>query len=92
MATTPFLYFYFTTGQGLHDLGDASPGGSGRNRTLGLRNLAAIRVPVPSHDKHVVFARLWDKVESTRRLQAELKADLAAYVPSILAKAFRGEL
>ncbi len=92
MATTPFLYFHFTTKQGLHDLGDASPGGAGRNRTLGLKNLAAIRIPVPSHDKQVVFARLWDKVETTRRLQAELKADLTAYVPSILAKAFRGEL
>jgi type I restriction enzyme S subunit len=92
VATTPFLYFHFTTEQGLHDLGDASPGGAGRNRTLGLKNLATIRVPVPSHAKQVVFARLWDKVETTRRLQAELKADLAAYVPSLLAKAFRGAL
>lgn len=92
VATTPFLYFHFTTEQGLHDLGDASPGGAGRNRTLGLKNLAAIYVPVPSHDKQVVFARLWDKVETTRRLQGELKSDLAVYVPSILAKAFRGEL
>lgn len=92
LATSPFLYFHFTTEQGLHDLGDASPGGAGRNRTLGLKNLAAIRVPVPSYDKQVIFAQLWGKVEATRRLQAELKADLAAYVPSILAKAFRGEL
>lgn len=92
VATTPFLYFHFTTEQGLHDLGDASPGGAGRNRTLGLKNLAAIRVPVPGYAKQVVFARLWEKVETTRRLQAELKADLAAYVPSVLAKAFRGEL
>lgn len=92
VTTTPFLYFHFTTEQGLHDLGDASPGGAGRNRTLGLKNLAAIRVPVPSHGKQVIFTRLWDKVETTRRLQAELKADLAAYVPSVLAKAFRGEL
>lgn len=92
VATSPFLYFHFTTEKGLHDLGDASPGGAGRNRTLGLKNLAAIRVPVPSYDKQVVFERLWEKVEATRRLQAELKTDLDAYVPSILAKAFRGEL
>ncbi len=92
VATSAFLYFHFTTEKGLHDLGDASPGGAGRNRTLGLKSLAAIRVPVPSYDKQVVFARLWEKVETTRRLQAELKADLDAYVPSILAKAFRGEL
>jgi len=92
VATTPFLYFHFTTEQGLHDLGDASPGGAGRNRTLGLTALGNIRVPVPDYDKQVVFTRLWEKVEITRRLQAELAADLAAYVPSLLAKAFRGEL
>lgn len=92
VATTPFLCFHFTTEQGLHDLGDASPGGAGRNRTLGLQRLATIRVPVPNYDKQVVFARLWEKVQTTRRLQADLTADLAAYVPSILAKAFRGEL
>ncbi|MBX3648732.1 MAG: restriction endonuclease subunit S [Rhodocyclaceae bacterium] len=92
VATTPFLYFHFTTEQGLHDLGDASPGGAGRNRTLGLAALGNIRVPVPDYDKQVQFARLWEKVEITRRLQAELAADLAAYVPAVLDKAFRGEL
>lgn len=91
-ATTPFLYFHFTTEQGLHDLGDASPGGAGRNRTLGLTALSNIRVPVPDYDKQEVFARLWEKVEITRRLQTELAADLAAFVPALLAKAFRGEL
>ena len=92
VGTTPFLYFHFTTEQGLHDLGDASPGGAGRNRTLGLTALGNIRVPVPDYDKQVVFTRLWEKVEATRRLQHELAADLAAFVPALLAKAFRGEL
>lgn len=92
VATSPFLYFHFTTEQGLHDLGDASPGGAGRNRTLGLTKLAAIKVPVPNYDKQVVFARLWEKVQEMNRLQTELTADLAAYVPALLAKAFRGEL
>lgn len=92
VATSPFLYFHFTTEQGLHDLGDASPGGAGRNRTLGLTKLAAIKVPVPDYDKQVVFARLWGKVQEMNRLQADLSADLAAYVPALLAKAFRGEL
>ena len=92
VATSPFLYFHFTTEHGLHDLGDASPGGAGRNRTLGLTKLAAIKVPVPDYDKQVVFARLWEKVQEMNRLQTELTADLAAYVPALLAKAFRGEL
>ena len=67
-------------------------GGAGRNRTLGLTALGNIRVPVPDYNKQVVFTRLWEKVETTRRLQAELASDLASYVPSLLAKAFRGEL
>lgn len=92
LATSPFLYFHFTTEQGLHDLGDASPGGAGRNRTLGLTKLAAIKVPVPDYDKQIIFARLWEKVQEMNRLQTELSADLAAYVPALLAKAFRGEL
>jgi type I restriction enzyme S subunit len=92
VATTPFLYFHFTTGQGLHDLGDASPGGAGRNRTLGLTALSNIRVPVPGYDKQVLFARLWEKIETTRRLQTELNADIDAFVPALLAKAFRGDL
>lgn len=92
VATTPFLFFHFTTEQGLHDLGDASPGGAGRNRTLGLKNLAAIKVPVPNYDKQVVFARLWEKVETMRHLQTGLTEDLTAYIPALLAKAFRGEL
>lgn len=92
VATTPFLYFHFTTEQGLHDLGDASPGGAGRNRTLGLKSLAAIKVPVPDYEQQVVFARLWEKVETMRQLQTGLTKDLTAYIPALLAKAFRGEL
>ena len=92
LATAPFLYFHFTTEQGLHDLGDASPGGAGRNRTLGLTKLAAIKVPVPDYDKQVVFACIWEKAQEICRLQDDLSADLNAYVPALLAKAFRGEL
>lgn len=92
VATAPFLYFHFITERGLHDLGDASPGGAGRNRTLGLTALGDIKVPVPDYEKQVIFTRLLEKVEATCRMQAQLAADLSAYVPALLAKAFRGEL
>ena len=92
VVTTPFLYFHFTTDQGLHDLGDASPGGAGRNRTLGLKALDRIKVPVPSFHKQKIFSRLWETSEVIRGLQLDIKADLAAYGPAILAKAFKGEL
>ena len=92
VATTPFLYFHFITEKGLHDLGDASPGGAGRNRTLGLAALGNIRVPVPDYEKQAIFSRLWEKVETARRLQTELTADLTAFISALLAEAFRGEL
>ena len=38
-ATVEFLRFYFSTPEGLQKLGEASPGGAGRNRTLGLKKL-----------------------------------------------------
>jgi type I restriction enzyme S subunit len=51
VATSDFLCFYFLTAEGLEKIREASPGGAGRNRTLGLDALSQIDVPVPSFDK-----------------------------------------
>ena len=58
IATSSFLHFYFLTQEGLDQLSEASPGGAGRNRTLGLKKLDAIRVPIPSIDRQRWFDRL----------------------------------
>ncbi len=92
IATSSFLCFHFLTEKGLHDLGDASPGGAGRNRTLGLKSLDKIKVPVPPYEKQVWFSRLWEKANTARQLQNELSSSLASFIPALLAKAFRGEL
>ena len=47
-ATVEFLRFYFSTCEGLEKLGEASPGGAGRKRTLGLKKLELLNVPIPS--------------------------------------------
>jgi type I restriction enzyme, S subunit len=47
LATPEFLCFHFLTPHGLEDIGAASPGSAGRNRTLGIDKLAQIQVPVP---------------------------------------------
>lgn len=62
IATADFLHFYFLTRQGLQKLGEASPGGAGRNRTLGLKKLEAIRIPVPSPEAQECFNRLQEMV------------------------------
>jgi type I restriction enzyme, S subunit len=92
VATANFLCFYFLTEEGLKKLGDASPGGAGRNRTLGLETLSAIEVPIPSYEKQLWFDDLQMKVNALRRLQSETATELNAMLPSFLDKVFKGEI
>ena len=89
---TPFLAFHFITDRGLEELGTASPGGAGRNRTLGIDALARIKVPVPAPERQRWFTSLLEKAEAANRLRIEVGTELDALMPSILSKAFRGEL
>ncbi len=92
LATPEFLCFHFLTRQGLEVLGDASPGGAGRNRTLGLDALARIEVPIPPLEKQRWFTGLLGKVDALKHLQAQTQAELDALLPSVLDRAFKGEL
>lgn len=92
IATSSFLCFHFLTEKGLEDLGKASPGGAGRNRTLGLKALENVKVPVPLFEKQLWFDNLTTKVDTMKRLRKETIEELDALLPSILDKAFKGEL
>lgn len=92
LATSIFLRFHFLTDAGLEQLGKASPGGAGRNRTLGLKALQEIAVPLPAFHEQIWFGSLLAKVESFKRLRGESTVELDALLPSILDKAFKGEL
>jgi type I restriction enzyme, S subunit len=92
VATAKYLCFYFLTQEGLEKIGIASPGGAGRNRTLGLQALANIEVPVPDYEKQLWFDDFLDKVNALRELQSASEEELSALMPSILDKAFKGEL
>jgi type I restriction enzyme S subunit len=92
VITANFLCFYFLTEEGLEKLGEASPGGAGRNRTLGLTTLSKIQVPVPTMDKQQWFESLLFEVDRLKTLQAQTAAELDALLPAILDRAFKGEL
>ena len=83
-ATTDFLRFYFLTPEGLSKLGDASPGGAGRNRTLGLKKLDAIAVPVPSLDRQRWFDRLQKQVHQMEVLRESARQDIESLLPAML--------
>ena len=88
-ATADFLRFYFLTSEGLQKLGDASPGGAGRNRTLGLKKLDAITVPVPSLDRQHWFDRLQRQVQEVEELRESAGEDVEGLLPAMLHGVFR---
>lgn len=73
-------------------MGLASPGDAGRNRTLGLESLSKISVPVPELKKQLWFDDLQAKVFALKKFQYESEQRLNALMPSILSRAFSGEL
>lgn len=92
IATADYLRFYFLTPQGMEKIRQASPGGAGRNRTLGLKKLDAITVPIVSLEKQEWFNTLQAQVDEMKLLQDRAIAELDALLPSILDRAFKGKL
>lgn len=90
-VTTPgFLRFHFLTNRGLSQISAASPGGAGRNRTLGLNALDAIRVPIPTFEDQLWFDSLLSKSAAIERSQRDSSAIFSALAPAVLARAMRG--
>lgn len=92
VATSGFLGFYFQTGEGFQKIVEASPATIARNRTLSVKKLEKIEVPVPDYDKQIWFDRLQAKVMGIRQAQSDNQAELDALLPAILDKAFKGKL
>lgn len=87
-ASADFLRYWFLSEEGLLALNRASPGGAGRNRTLGIKALEAITVPIPSLDAQRWFDRLQAKARAARTAQTEAATHLDRLVPALLHKAF----
>lgn len=92
LITSGFLCFYLLSKEGMEKIREASPGGAGRNRTLGLKKLEKIEVPIPDYQEQLKFNKLQQKVSDIKNAQKENKKELEALMPSILDKAFKGEL
>jgi len=87
-TSAEFLRYYFLTDEGLLKIGEASPGGAGRNRTLGLEKLMAIEVPVPLLPAQRAFARLQSETAALKARHAALRTANAALVPATLERVF----
>ena len=91
-ATSEFLCHHFLGERGIEDIRAASPGSAGRNRTLGLKKLEKVLVPVPEYDEQNRFAEIAKRRQLIQLETAGIEEELKAFHAALLAKAFRGEL
>lgn len=75
-ADATFLKLYLTTAhEGREQVLKASPGGAGRNRTLGVEKMGQIQVPLPPLAEQQAFVAHLDALaEKTRQVEAHLDA------------------
>lgn len=75
-ANATYLKLYLTASQeGRAQVLQASPGGAGRNRTLGVERMGQIQVPLPPlPEQQAVVAGLEALAEKTREVEAHLDA------------------
>jgi type I restriction enzyme, S subunit len=87
-----FLCFHFLSPKGLEDINACSPGGAGRNKTLGLDKLMNIKVPVSDINLQNEFVKLLHKVNAIKEHRKHTEKELIELMPSLLDMAFKGEL
>lgn len=91
LTSAEFLRYYFLTADGMLKIGEASPGGAGRNRTLGLEKLMAIEVPVPPLTAQQTFDRLQADVAALKARHTAIRRANAALIPATLERVFERE-
>lgn len=87
-ALPHFLCYHLLTPKGMEAIIAASPGGAGRNKTLGLEKLERILVPVPTLSVQAEFLALRATLNQMQALHAQSVAWLGQLMPSLLAGAF----
>lgn len=87
-ATADFLWFYLQSPVGLSAVQAASPGSADRNRTLAVKRLDAIEVPVPPLETQRWFDRLQAKARHIRTIRAASARDADALIPALLHEVF----
>lgn len=88
LTSADFLRYYFLTDEGMLKIGEASPGGAGRNRTLGLEKLMTIEVPMPALTTQQTFDRLQVEVATLKAKHAAIRNANAALLPATLERVF----
>jgi len=86
------LDVYFRTPSVWPTLSTASTGTNVRRKRLNPTDFLKLDFPLPPMEKQLQLRTIKARVDAVKRLQVETQAELDALLPSILDKAFRGEL
>jgi type I restriction enzyme S subunit len=83
-----YILYLFKTAHGKHLLGLASPGGAGRNKTLGQSEFAKLTVSLPPIKEQLKIAKIlmtWDlAIEATEKLINNSKKQRKALIQKLL--------
>ncbi len=84
LTTAEYLLYYFLTDAGMTKIRDASPGGAGRNRTLGLSKLMDLDVPIPSIEVRKSFVNLLRLMNASRLIRSKELSENESVVPALV--------
>jgi len=87
-----YILYFFKSKRGKHLLGLASPGGAGRNKTLGQSEFVELRIPLPSlqeQQKIVQIFTIWDDAIAKQDALIKAKEKLKK---GLMQKLLSGEL
>ncbi|WP_417702904.1 restriction endonuclease subunit S [Pseudomonas sp.] len=90
-ADTTYIYRYLITPAGIASLSLASPGGAGRNKTLGLSALANISIPLPPLAEQQKISQILDGVEDKLKLLESKQSAVKSLKRGLMQKLLTGE-
>jgi type I restriction enzyme S subunit len=90
-ANANFIARYFLTPPGIVAVGLASPGGAGRNKTLGLSALADIIIPVPALAEQCAINDMLTSVEAKIKILQRKREHYVAVKRGLMQKLLTGE-
>lgn len=84
LTTAEYLQYYFLTNEGMTKIREASPGGAGRNRTLGLSKLMDLNVPIPSIEVRNAFVNFLRLLNASRLIHSRGIIENDSIVPALV--------
>ena len=90
-ADTSYVFRYLTTPAGIASLTLASPGGAGRNKTLGLSALANITLPLPPLAEQQKISQILDAVDAKLQVLETKHSAVKSLKRGLMEKLLTGE-